>query len=163
MCSLRTGMTAAVLLAGIGFASADANEGPFAAFDGMWSGNGTISLADGTKERIRCRNQYLVTKQATNLQQALRCSSDRYDFHVNTYVDADEAGVLSGSWTEMTRNITGRINGKVDGNRVTVSVGAGGAFSATMSIVTAGNRQSVRIEPTGLDVTLVAVQLNRAK
>jgi hypothetical protein len=44
-----------------------------------------------------------------------------------------------------------------------VTVGAGGAFSATMTIVTTGNRQSVRIEPTGMDVTLVSVHLNKAK
>jgi hypothetical protein len=159
----RAAAAAALLLAGLGLAAAHSNPDPFADFDGIWSGAGTLSLADGTKERVRCRNQYLVTRDGSNLQQALRCSSDRYEFHVNTYVDADETGVLSGSWTEMTRNITGRINGRVDGNRVTVTVGAGGAFSATMTIVTTGNRQSVRIEPTGMDVTLVSVQLRKSK
>jgi hypothetical protein len=161
--SLRMAAAAAVLLGGLGLAAANTNPDPFGGFDGLWSGSGTISLTDGTKERIRCRNQYLVTRDGSNLQQALRCSSDRYEFHVNTYVDADEAGALSGSWTEMTRNITGRINGRVDGNRVTVSVGAGGAFSATMTIVTTGDRQSVRIEPKGMDVTLVSVQLRKSK
>jgi hypothetical protein len=163
MSSLRACASATILLAGIGLASAQANNGRFIAFDGLWSGDGTMSRTDGTKERIRCRNQYLVTRDGSNLQQALRCSSDQYEFHVNTYVDADETGVLSGSWTEMTRNITGRINGRVDGNRVTVRAGAGGAFSATMTIVTTGNLQSVRIEPTGMDVTLVSVQLKKSK
>jgi hypothetical protein len=157
-------VTAFFLAVATGFAWAQANDGPFATFDGVGFGNGTISLADGTKERIRCRNQYLVTKNATNLQQALRCSSDRYEFHVNTYVDADKAehafGKLDGDDAQHHRPTRG---GRVDGSRIAISVGASGAFSATMTIVTSGSRQSVRIEAKGMDVTLVAVQLNKAK
>ena len=34
--------------------------GPFAGFDGIWSGNGTVALSDGTTERIRCKADYKV-------------------------------------------------------------------------------------------------------
>ena len=142
---------------------AEGNNGPFANLDGIWSGSGTISLADGTKERMRCRNQYLVREGGTNLQQALRCASDSYEFHVNTYVDAHDDGALSGNWTEMTRNVSGRVTGKVAANKIQVSVGNLGGFSATMSIATTGNRQAVKIEPKGTDVTLVSVTLTKAK
>ena len=32
-----------------------AQSGPFAGFNGSWSGNGTVALSDGTTERIRCK------------------------------------------------------------------------------------------------------------
>ncbi|TKW79560.1 MAG: hypothetical protein DI543_04600, partial [Bradyrhizobium icense] len=31
------------------------SSGPFAGFDGSWSGNGTVSLSNGTNENIRCK------------------------------------------------------------------------------------------------------------
>ena len=34
--------------------------GPFAGFDGAWSGNGTVTLSDGTTEHIRCKADYKV-------------------------------------------------------------------------------------------------------
>ena len=37
-----------------------AQSGPFAGFDGAWSGNGTVTLSDGTTERIRCKADYKV-------------------------------------------------------------------------------------------------------
>ena len=39
-------------------ASASYAEGPFAGFEGAWSGTGTVSLSDGSKERIRCKANY---------------------------------------------------------------------------------------------------------
>ena len=141
---------------------AEAASGPFVGLDGSWSGTGTISLKNGTKERLRCRVQYVVMRDGNNLQQALRCSSDSYQFQVNAYVDADK-GALSGNWTEVSRNVTGRITGRADKSRIQVSVAAGGGFSAKMSMTTTGNRQSVTIQPKGTDVTLVSVTLNKAK
>ena len=162
----RTGLATAAFLAAFTASQssfAEGDNGPFVSLDGIWSGSGTISLADGTKERMRCRNQYLVREGGNNLQQALRCTSDTYEFHVNTYVDAHDEGALSGNWSEMTRNVSGRVTGKVAGNKIQVGVGNLGGFSAKMSIVTTGNRQAVKIEPTGTDVTLVSVTLTKAK
>ena len=34
--------------------------GPFAGFDGAWSGTGTVALSDGSVERIRCKASLLV-------------------------------------------------------------------------------------------------------
>jgi len=142
--------------------NAEAGSGPFDGLDGVWSGTGTISVADGTKERLRCRVQYLVQRDGTNLQQALRCSSDSYQFQVNAYVNADK-GMLSGNWTEVTRNVSGRITGHADKGRIQVSVAMGGAFSAKMSMTTSGKRQSVTIQPKGTDVTQVSVTLTKGK
>src|SRR5256885_12689 len=76
--------------------AAAAASGPFAALAGIWAGGGTISLQNGTKERLRCRVQYVVTQEGNNLQQALSCSSDSYKFQVNAYVNV-KGGSLSGN------------------------------------------------------------------
>jgi hypothetical protein len=140
---------------------AAADTGSFTPLEGVWTGGGTISLENGTKERLRCRVQYVVTNGGTNLQQALNCSSDSYKFQVNAYVN-DKGGSLSGSWTEVTRNASGSISGKADGSRIFINVAAGGAFSARMNLTTTGGSQSVEIKPKGADVTDVSVKLSKA-
>src|SRR5207237_1174726 len=57
-----------------------AQSGPFAGFDGAWSGNGTVSLSDGTTERIRCKADYKVNGTGLGLKQNLHCASDSYKF-----------------------------------------------------------------------------------
>ena len=42
-----------------GFASY-AQSGPFAGMAGNWSGGGTVTLDDGSSERLRCRATYAV-------------------------------------------------------------------------------------------------------
>jgi hypothetical protein len=162
--AVKLSKTAAIIAAtilSISIAHAEDAQ-PFAGFEGAWAGDGMISLADGSTEKIRCKNQYLVTESGSNLQQALRCASDSYQFQVNTFVDVDGSGALSGNWTEVTRNVSGPVTGSIGAGRVAVSVGSGSHFSATMSIVTNGNRQEVKIEPKGTDVKLVAISLDKA-
>src|SRR5882757_1723909 len=38
-----------------------AQSGPFSGMAGVWSGGGTITLDDGSTERIRCRATYAVS------------------------------------------------------------------------------------------------------
>jgi hypothetical protein len=141
---------------------ASAEAGPFAALAGVWTGGGTISLKNGTKERLRCRVQYVVTNEGSNLQQALSCSSSSYKFQVNAYVNV-KGGSLTGNWTEVTRNASGTISGKASPGKIFVSVDAGGAFSARMTMITTGSSQSVSIKPKGVDVTDVSVSVSKAR
>src|SRR5436305_6849719 len=46
--------------------------GPFAGFDGNWSGTGTVALSNGTTENIRCKADYKVN--ANGLGQIGRAS-----------------------------------------------------------------------------------------
>ncbi len=142
--------------------AAAADSGPFAALAGVWTGGGTISLENGTKERLRCRVQYVVTNDGSNLQQALNCSSASYKFQVNTYLNV-KGGSLTGNFTEVTRNVTGTISGRASGGQISVSVSAGSAFSAHMTLVTSGGSQSVEIKPKGTDVTDVSVRMSKGR
>jgi hypothetical protein len=133
-------------------------EGPFAGLDGVWSGNGTVSLSNGGRERIRCRATYAVGAGGSTLQQSLRCASDSYNFDLRSDVRSDGSS-LTGSWSESTRNVNGNISGRVRGNQIDALVEAAG-FSASITIVTHGSKQSVSIRSQG-EFTGAAISLSR--
>src|SRR5690606_13275736 len=112
--------------------------------NGAWSGTGTVSLSDGSKERIRCRAQYHVGSNGNSLKQSLRCASDSYRFDLSSDVTA-HGSKLTGRWGEASRNLYGDLNGQVSGNEINVFVTASG-FAGNLSVTTRGNRQSVTID-----------------
>ena len=78
-CSRRLAFAAAaffVASTGLGHAQ----SGPFAGMAGNWSGGGTITLDDGSRERIRCRASYQVA--GPNMTMTLTCASDAYKFNL---------------------------------------------------------------------------------
>jgi hypothetical protein len=129
-----------VAMAGSG---AYAQTGPFTGMAGNWSGGGTITLDDGSSERIRCRATYAVGAGGNGLNQTLTCASDSYKFNLASNVMA-EGGVLSGTWSESTRNVSGTIEGRASAGVFNVVASAAG-FSANLSLTTHGNKQSVSI------------------
>src|SRR5271156_922818 len=58
----------------LSMSASHAQSGPFVGFDGSWSGGGTVSLSDGTTERIRCKADYKVNGSGLNLKQNLHCA-----------------------------------------------------------------------------------------
>jgi hypothetical protein len=120
-----------------------AQAGPFAGMAGVWSGGGTVTLDDGSSERIRCRATYAVGGGGAGLNQSLTCASDSYRFNLSSNV-VSRGGSLSGSWSETSRGINGSLEGRgSDGNFQVVASAPG--FSANISVRTAGNKQSVVI------------------
>lgn len=117
--------------------------GPFAGMAGVWSGGGTVTLDDGSTERIRCRATYAVGAGGNGLQQTLTCASDSYKFNLSSNVMA-QGSAISGTWSESSRNINGAIQGRSAGGVVQVVASAPG-FTAQISLTTRGNRQSVVI------------------
>jgi hypothetical protein len=137
-----------------------AEEGPFEPFAGPWAGTGVISVASGPSERIRCRVHYYVAQEGRDLNQQLRCASDSYHFDVNSALLDDGSGRIVGNWTETNRNAAGKVSGQVDRQGVRAEV-VGTGFSAALTIALRGDRQSVRIVPTGSDITAVTIELHR--
>lgn len=149
------------LVAAFGSAShAQRAVGPFAGFAGAWNGSGRIEMQSGSSERIRCRARYSVSQGGELLVQELRCASDSYRIDVNSTSQSDR-GSLSGSWTELTRNVTGALSGRASGGFIQARVTALG-FSAGLTVNTAGSTQSVTIIPEGNDVRTVAVTMRRS-
>lgn len=141
--AIRTAGAGALLLLTV--SAGHAQSGPFAGFDGNWSGTGTVSMSDGSSERIRCRASYKVEGNA--LAQTLRCASDSYKFDLSSNVTS-QGNNVSGSWSETSRNVYGNLNGKAGGGQIDVFVEAAG-FAANITLTTRGNKQSVSISSKG--------------
>ena len=110
---------------------------------GYWSGAGTVTLDDGSTERIRCRASYAVGDNGAGLNQTLVCASDSYKFDLKTNV-ISVRGSLSGTWSESSRGVNGNIEGRGSNGNFQVVASAPG-FTASISLTTRGNRQSVVI------------------
>ena len=121
--------------------------GPFAGFDGSWSGTGTVTLSNGTAERIRCKADYKVATSGMGLKQALHCASDSYKFDLTSDVTS-QGDRISGNWSEKSRNIFGNLQGTAGGGEISVFVEASG-FAATLNLRTNGSKQVVQIESKG--------------
>lgn len=132
--------------------------GLFAGMAGAWAGGGVVALATGAKERLRCRAAYKVDGGGRTLQLSIRCVSGSYNFHLTGSV-VDPGGTISGTLNESGHNIAGTVSGRASGG-VIQAVASGGSFSAGITLVTHGNRQSVTIRPSaGTDVVTVSVTL----
>ena len=135
-------MAAAVLFVSSFAASLSyAQSGPFAGLAGTWSGGGTVTLDDGSKERIRCRATYAPAGAAMTM--TLTCASDAYKFSLSANVE-DRGGAITGNWTEASRNISGALEGRGGGGSFEVVASTAG-FNANISLRTAGNKQSVNM------------------
>jgi hypothetical protein len=135
----------------------NAQSGPFVGFDGAWSGNGTVTLSDGTNERIRCKADYKVSGNGLGLKQNLHCASDSYKFDLSSDVTS-QGDRISGNWSEASRNVFGTLQGTAGGGQIEVFVEAN-AFAANLTLRTNGNRQTVMItskgEIRGVNITMV--------
>src|SRR6266540_1172501 len=139
------GVGAALLLsATAGHAQA---AGPFAGFDGNWSGAGTVVLSTGSTENIRCKADYKVNASGLGLKQNLHCASDSYKFDLSSDVTS-QGERISGNWSEKSRNIFGNLQGTAGGGQIEVFVEASG-FAANLNLKTTGNKQSVQIDSKG--------------
>lgn len=150
---------AATLLTTAGYGQSRTAD-PFRNLEGSWAGAGTVTLANGATERIRCRARYVVNSGGNVLRQDLRCASASYNFDLSSDVRY-QGGTLSGHWSEATRNTGGTISGSVTAGGQIQAVVNGPGFAATISVTTRGNRQTVQLVSQGQDVREVSIALSR--
>jgi hypothetical protein len=116
-----------------------AQSSTFAGMAGNWNGGGTVSLDDGSSERIRCRATYKVN--GASMDMSLTCASDAYKFNLLAAVVA-QGGEVTGSWSETSRNVGGSIQGHgANGSFQVIAQSAG--FSSNIALRTTGNKQSI--------------------
>jgi hypothetical protein len=115
--------------------------GPYAGMAGKWAGAGTVTLDDGSNERIRCRAVYDVA--GVKMEMSLTCASDAYRFNLTASV-VDQGGAIVGQWSETSRGITGSLSGRGGGGNFQVTAITAG-FNANILLKTAGNKQAVSI------------------
>jgi hypothetical protein len=133
--------------------------GLFELWAGPWSGEGTLTAADGTRTRIRCLVTYAVQDRGYAVRLDLRCASDAYRFEIAS--DMVQSGQsLSGNWFESTRRVGGRITGRVSGTRLDIRAD-GDTFTALVTLTTQDNRQTFLLESPGSQLSEVSITLNR--
>ena len=131
---------------------------PFQRLAGQWSGSGTIELAGGGREPIKCRAAYDVLESQKNLQLNIRCASESYSFDLRASATYS-AGAISGSWSESTRDAAGTISGKAEGNRFEV-MAKGPTFSAGLTLITRGDKQTVEIRSQSDQASVKGATIN---
>lgn len=124
-------------------------------FAGSWSGSGTITVQDGSRERIRCRSSN--TTEGSGLSLGLRCASDSYKFEIASDLTS-EGNNISGSWNETTRGVLGQLAGRVSPGRIQATASAIG-FTATLLIATHSNTLSVSIKSPGSEISDVSISM----
>ena len=133
---------AGLFAAGLANSESKAQSGPFAPLAGSWSGAGTVTLDDGSTERIRCRAKYAPI--GPTMEMSLTCASDAYKFNLRASVSA-AAGEVTGNWSETSRNVGGSIQGRgANGSFQVIAQAAG--FSANIGLRTSGNKQSISMK-----------------
>ncbi|MFB9264532.1 hypothetical protein ACFFWD_15355 [Bradyrhizobium erythrophlei] len=131
----------AFFMAALATTAGHAQSSPFAGMAGSWSGGGTVTLDDGSSERIRCRATYQVS--GPTMKMSLTCASDAYKFNLQAAVKA-EGSAITGEWSETSRNVSGDLQGRGGGGNFQVLASAPG-FNANIAMHTSGNKQSVSI------------------
>jgi hypothetical protein len=133
--------------------------GPFAGMAGNWSGTGAITLASGSRERIRCRAVYEAPGGRT-LALRLRCASDSYNFDLVSNL-THQGDAISGTWSEVSRNVSGSVSGRAAGGTIQAVV-TSAVFSANLTMTTRGTKQSVSIRSQGTEFSEAAITLNKS-
>jgi hypothetical protein len=134
------------------------STGPFGQLTGKWFGSGTINLSGGKQEPIRCRASYDVLDEQNKLQLNINCASESYKFELLGSA-IYTGGAITGSWSESTRNAAGTMSGKVEGAGFQV-VAKGPTFTANLSLVTRGDKQSVTIKSQDAQAEVQGATIN---
>ena len=132
-----------------------------AAFDrlaGQWSGSGTIELSNSGHESIRCRAAYDVLNAQRKLELNIRCASESFNFDLRASANYS-SGAITGNWSETNRGLAGTITGRAEGDRFQV-VARASSFTATLTLITHGGRQSVMIRSHDNQASIKGVSIN---
>jgi len=155
-----TALTAALALSLFAFPAAKpalSDPGPFNTLLGSWGGSGEYSLADGTRERIKCNAYY--TGGGTQLGMAIRCSGGSNKIEIRSKLNSS-GGRITGHWEERTFNAEGDASGTATDDRITLQIT--GAVSGSMSVAYTASSQTVSIATQNIALRSINITLNRS-
>lgn len=133
-------------------------QSPFQALGGTWGGAGSLSLANGERERLRCRAYYTPRERGANMGMAIRCASASYKIELRSRL-AYNNGLVSGSWRETSFNQSGSIRGRASSSRLTLQIQGG--VSGSITVAFAGQNQSISVQTNGSELRGVSISLSR--
>jgi hypothetical protein len=117
---------------------------PFEKVVGRWTGEGRLGMKEGGTETVKCRVTYFLEGDGNQLRQNIRCASTSGSIEILSSV-THVAGALTGSWRELTRNMSGELQGAVTPRGFKVAV-KGTDLSASMDIIVHGTRQIIETQ-----------------
>lgn len=133
---------------------------PIGDLTGYWSGNGSVTLANGKTERVKCQVFYKA-EGGTQIRQTMRCASA--DYNINSLAELQvKGGQVSGTWEEKQYAAKGDVTGRFGGDSFALSI-KGANFSAVMNVSLSSCKQSLSITPQGLEVTRVSITLAKER
>lgn len=135
--------------------------GPFDELGGAWTGSGIVNLREGSKERVRCKANYVVKSNGYSIDQQLTCASDAYKFEMSSNI-VQQGDALSGIWFESVHRVAGKVVGRSNGSQIQVRA-EGDTFTALLNVSTHGDKQSLVMESPGSKVESVTIALTRAR
>jgi hypothetical protein len=117
---------------------------PFDKVVGRWTGEGRLGMREGNTEIVKCRVTYFLEGDGNQVRQNIRCASTSGSIEIVSSV-SHIAGALTGSWRELTRNMSGELEGAVTPHGFKVAV-KGADLSANMDIIVKGPRQIIETQ-----------------
>jgi hypothetical protein len=153
-------VVAFLLATAAGAARAQAGE-IFAGLEGAWSGDGVTKFSNGSTAPLRCHGSYALSGGGDHLDQALDCVSPRQSFAFRIALDQTNGAIL-GNWDELTHQVQGGVVGAGGPGRFELTA-RGQGFSAQVTVVTRGARQSLAIVGAGGGFASATIALRRGR
>ena len=94
-----------------------------------------------------------------SLKIELRCAGDNYNFEIQSELNYN-SGAVSGTWSENIRGVNGKVTGTINGDKI-LATAESQTFNATLELMSLGNKQQIRIQSPGSEITDVLIGLNR--
>jgi hypothetical protein len=154
----RAGWSGVLLCAVLIALPASGETSPFEALVGSWSGTGFVKIRGGGREKIKC-NATWELPEPSRVTAQLTCASSSYKIVVSAHLEYRD-GVITGAWSEATRDVEGKISGRAEGNRLLLSMS--GIITATLTIDTNGDHQSVLIQLQGAKFESASATMTRS-
>ena len=114
---------------------------------GRWAGSGTATYPGGRTEALKCVAVYQRAQAPGEMREVIRCRGAEMQLKLGG-VWAVKDGTISGSWTEETYSLSGRLHG--------VQVPSGFDFKATSTFADAS--VSVRMAGCKQEITMAFSQ-----
>lgn len=130
---------------------------PLGELPGRWSGSGSIRMANGTTQSVKCVATYFVA--GSNVTQNLRCASPSYKIDTKASL-AVRGGQVTGNWEERQYAQTGTVSGRMTSNGFNLQI-SGAQFMAALHLTTTACKQSLSITPKGFDISRISIGLGK--
>ncbi len=128
---------------------------PLGELPGRWSGSGSIRMANGTTESVKCVATYFVS--GSNITQNLRCASPGYKIDTKASL-AVRGGQVTGSWEERQYAQAGAVTGRMTSSGFNLTI-SGAQFTASLHLTSTACKQSLSITPKGFDISRISAGL----